>query len=343
MKIAGVSSTIVSGHRRTSARCLVFAIATAGYSAAGLAQAAGHPAGRFHQVYVTSPAGAVSMNVEVEEGNLRIAYARDGEVSFSLTVQTPPFVHVDEEDLASSLLIEQKGNHFVVHQANGQAFASRYPPEQFKVTYQIDVPYGTEINSTVGHGKQLITGISGPVRAQSQRGDIKASYISEDVFAHAAAGDLDLEVIGGRVEGSSERGSLTCLRADKSVRFETGDGDISLTSVGTSEAMVKRGRGRIEISGARGAVVASTMEGALHIKAVPYEDWRLRSASGDIRGDLPLGAAFEIDTTAAADNLLISREDMTQTPTIDSQRIWKANGGGKHIEIQSEGGNVIVR
>lgn len=150
-------------------------------------------------------------------------------------------------------------------------------------------------------------------------------------------------MIGGRVEGLSERGSITCLRADKSVRFETGDGDISLTSVGTSEATVKHGRGRIEISGAHGAVVASTMEGALHIKAVPHEDWQLRSASGEIRIDLPQGAAFEIDTTAVADNLLISRDDMDQMTTIDRQKIWKANGGGKHIQIRSDGGNVIVR
>jgi len=182
----------------------------------------------------------------------------------------------------------------------------------------------------------------GPVKTQTKKGDIKVSYISKGALAEADSGDLDLEVIGARVEARTGAGAISCIRALQGVDAETGDGDIVLMVVGPSRATVKKGTGRIEVGAARGGLIGSTAGGDLRVKATPHDDWRLSSVSGSIRVELPLAARFEVDATTNSGEVLINRDDIERPNASVRNFRQKVNGGGKRIEAQTESGKIVI-
>jgi DUF4097 and DUF4098 domain-containing protein YvlB len=243
-----------------------------------------------------------------------------------------------KESLATALAIEQDGNHLRIRHLSGAG-----PAEKIRTVYRIDVPYRTEVHSVVDNGKQTITGILGPVNAVTDKGDIKVSYISKGAVIKAGSGNLSVEVIGERVEATTGNGNISCIRAFQGARAETGDGDIVLMVVGPSMANVKKGTGRIDVGGARGSFRGSTSGGDLHVRALPHDDWWLSSDSGNIRIELPPKARFQVDAITNIGEVLINRDDI-ENPSVGVRLLHqKVNGGGKHIEVHTDSGKIIIR
>jgi len=309
-------------------------ITTILFLAAAVGVSAGQVSREFHRTLGVSVAEAVSLQVVVLNGDLRIAYARDGEVSISVTAQNA--FSVDPESLSTRLVITQSGNRVEVREQPG---ANR---QNLKLAYAIDVPYRTEVDASVGHGKQTITGITGPVNAEVGDGDVDLSYVSLRVTAQARTGNLSLEVIGGRIEARTGQGKIACQRAPQGIRAETQDGDISLSVVGSSDAIVKSGIGRIDVGGARGTLFISTDAGDLHVKSIPHEDWRLSSKSGTVRVELPPGSSFDLDANSDSGDVVIARDDLDK-PTIGDRWLKrKVNRGGKRVQVRTESGRIVV-
>lgn len=291
----------------------------------------------FHQTFTASIAQPVSLKVELSEGDLEIGYSHDGEVSFRALAQGAT-AEVPADFLRNLLSITNAGNQIDIREQRSTATF----PQRIKITYQIDVPYRTEVHSFLKSGKQTITGIMGPVSAEEGAGTLKVSYISKTVVAHAAAGDLDIEVIGDHVEATTGRGNIACQRLARGVKAETGDGDISLMVVGPAEAKVKQGAGRIDAGGVWGTLVASTDAGDLHVKAVARDNWQLSSVSGSIRVELPPGSGFELDAMTKAGEIVVGRDDLLKPAPGAHQLTQRANGGGKRIEARSQSGRISV-
>jgi len=211
-----------------------------------------------------------------------------------------------------------------------------------RLTYAIDVPYRSEVHASLRHGKQTITGIMGPVNAEVGDGDVDLSYVSLGVSAHARTGNLSREVVGGRIEAHTGLGNITCLRAPRGIDAETQDGDISLAVVGTSNAVVKDGNGRMDVGGAQSGLLASTSAGDLHVKAVPHEDWQLSSKSGTVRVELPPDFSFDLDAVSNSGDVVIMRNDLDKPPIGDRRLKRRANGGGKRIEVRTESGKIVM-
>ena len=288
----------------------------------------------FHRTLRVSLAEAVSLQVDLVEGDLRIAYSHDGEVSVSVTAQNVAII--DPESLSTRLVIAQTGNRIEVSERPG----SESP--NLKLAYTIDVPYRTEVHASVQRGKQTVTGIMGPVMADVGVGDIKASYISLGVAAEARTGNLSFEVVGGRIEARTDQGKIACQRAPQGIRAETQDGDISLSVVGASTAIVKSGGGRIDVGGARGTLRISTNAGDLHVKAVPHEDWQLSSRSGTVRVELPPSAGFDLDAGTTSGKFVIGRGDLTKPDGRLRHVTQRVNGGGKRIEVRTDDGDIVI-
>src|SRR5215468_1405728 len=255
------------------------------------------------------------------------------------TARVPAGMKAGEESLAAPISVEQDGNHVQVRSPSGAGSAV----DKIRIACRIDVPYRTEVHSVVDNGKQTITGIMGPVKTRTKKGDIKVSYISKGALAEADSGDLDLEVIGARVEARTGAGAISCIRALQGVDAETGDGGIVLMVVGASRATVKKGTGRVEVGAARGGLVGSTARGDLRVKATPHDDWRLSSVSGSIRVELPPAARFEVDATTNSGEVLINRDDIERPNASVRNLRQKVNGGGNRIEAHTESGKIIIR
>ena len=295
---------------------------------------AGQMSREFHRTLGVPLAEAVSLRVDLLDGDLRIAYARDGEVSISVTAQGA--FSSDPESLSTRLVIVESGDRVEVREQPGA------DSRNLRLTYAIDVPYRTEVHASLRHGKQTITGIMGPVNAEVGDGDVDLSYVSLGVSAHARTGNLSREVVGGRIEAHTGQGNITCLRASRGIDSETQDGDISLAVVGTSNAVVKHGSGRIDVRGAQGGLLASTTAGDLHVKAVPHEDWQLSSKSGTVRVELPPDFSFDLDAVSNSGDLVIVRNDLDKPPIGDRRLKQRANGGGKRIEVRTDSGKIVM-
>lgn len=113
--------------------------------------------------------------------------------------------------------------------------------------------------------------------------------------------------------------------------------------VGSSRAYVKRWTGRIDVGGARGSLTCSTIQGDLHVKATPHDDWKLNSESGSLRVELPPVAKFEIEVFTNSGDVSIDRDDMERPPVDVRHLHQRVNGGGKRIEIKTNVGNIVIR
>lgn len=292
----------------------------------------------FHRTLSVTASAPVTLDVQLTECELQIAYGRNEQVTISASAKDPSGEKAGGR-LATAFAIEQDGNHLRIRHLSPGG-----PTERRKrVVCKIDVPYLTEVRSVVDNGKQTITGIMGPVSARTRNGDIKVSYVSRGVRAEAGSGNLDIEVIGERVEARTGDGNISCIRAAQGANAETGSGDIVLMVVGPSNASVKKGTGRIEVGGARGSFIGSTTEGDLNVKALPHDDWRLSSDSGAIRVEIPPAARFEVDATTNVGEVLINRDDI-EWPKAELRHLnQKVNGGGKRIEMHTNSGKIVIR
>lgn len=295
--------------------------------------------GQFHRIFTVTAHEPVILDVELPQGDLQIQYRRDGEVSITGIVQAVPVAKGIADSLGAVLDVEQNGNHIKVRQAADAAL----PERGTRVGYRIDVPYWSEVTSVVGDGSQTISGIMGPVNAISKRGDIRASYISKSLSAHADTGNLDFQVVGEHVDAKTGGGSISGSRAVQGVDAETEEGDIALMVVGASTARVTKGSGTITVGGARASLVASTGSGSLHVKAEPHGAWQLNSTTGNIRVELPLKAQFELDATSKSGEIVVGRSDV-QPPDADSRHIHQiVNGGGSSIQVSTESGRIVLQ
>jgi hypothetical protein len=293
----------------------------------------------FRRTFPATVAQPVSLTVEISSGDLEVAYNRDGQISIAAYATAQGDAKLDDNYFPTVLTVEQNGNHLSIRQVS----TSVYDEARITAIYRIDVPYRTELTSTVGHGKQSISGILGPVKAVAQKGDIKASYISQVVAAKVENGNLNFQAIGEHVDARTGIGNISAERLAQGISAETGDGDITLMVVGPSTATVRKGNGRVDMGGARGLFTASTDGGDLHVKAVPHNDWKLRSASGTIRLDLPQTASFELDASTDSGNLQCDRDDFA-TLTPDLRHLHqKVNSGGIRVDAYTSSGKILIR
>lgn len=304
------------------------------FFASSVGVGAGQVSSECHRTFAVSLAEPVNLQVDLLEGDLRIAYGRDGEVAISVASQNAS--SLDLQSLSTRLVMAQSGNRLEIWERPALG------GQNLQLTYTIDVPYRTEVHASLRRGKQIITGIMGPVSTEVGVGEVEVSYISLGVSAQSRTGDLNFDVVGGRIEAQTFQGKIACQRAPQGIRAETEDGDIALAVVGPSTAVVKRGSGRIEVGGARGALLASTSGGDLHVKAVPHENWQLSSESGTIRVELPAAAGFDLDAATSGGEFMIRRADLGRPEAGLRHFTQKANAGGTRITLRNNTGNIVI-
>jgi len=292
----------------------------------------------FHKSLPVSSAELVVLSVEMRHGDVEILYNRDGQVSITALGQAVGDARVDGNFFPTTLGIEQSGNHVSLRQIS----STTYSEEKIRVRLRIDVPYRTEVTSIVGEGKQIIRGVFGPVEARVDRGDIKASYVSQALHAEVGKGNIEVQVIGEHVNAKVVTGNISGERLPGGIASETKDGDITLMVVGPSTAAVKKGSGRIDIGGARGSLSLSTDAGDLHVAAVPHDDWKLNSASGTIRLDLPAVANVELNASTDSGELQFERDDIRNHGNNVRQAELQSNVG-RRICAHTGSGRIVIR
>src|SRR5579862_8984643 len=195
----------------------------------------------FHRTLQLVPSDHITLDVSVPNGDVTISYSHAGEIIVSATAQAYEGT-IPNDFFDRGLVVKREGDHVRV-QFNGAA-AKEGP----RISYTIDVPNWIEVNSNVGTGKQLISGVMGPVKAASGSGDVTVQYVTNDL------------------EAKTGRGDITVIRVGAAAKVETGAGSIDMKDIGpASSATVKKGVGRVEVDGISGSFTGSTDAGELRV------------------------------------------------------------------------------
>lgn len=276
----------------------------------------------FHRTLPLAPSDHIILDVSVPNGDVTISYAHAGALSVSATAQASEGT-VPADFFDRGLVVQREGEHVKV-QFNSNGAPSKEGP---RIAYTIEVPNWIEVNSNVGTGKQLISGVMGPVKAVSGSGDVTVQYVTNDL------------------EAKTGRGDITVIRVGTAAKVETGSGSIDMKDIGpSSSATVKKGVGRVEVDGISGSFTGSTDAGELRVAGGVYDNWELKSASGNIYIDPGAESSFEIDAATQSGRLSVEHEDMEAPKGANARSCHqKVNGGGKLIHARSASGTILIQ
>ena len=276
----------------------------------------------FKRILMLSPTDHITLDVAVLRGDVTISYSRSGEISVFAAARAIDATNLPTDFFDSFLTVERDGSHVKVRTAASAVYASK----AIKISYVINVPRWIEVNSTVQDGKQSVSGVMGPVKLIGGNGDIAVSYVTTSLAAKTDSGNIKVVRVGAAAE------------------VETGSGNINLKDIGpASVAIVRKGTGRIEMDGVSGGFTGSTDAGELDARGGVFDNWDLKSTSGNIRIGLPSEGKFEIDAVTRA-GLLSSDNGDIDVPRDSGIREChrKVNGGGKRVSARSDTGNIVI-
>jgi DUF4097 and DUF4098 domain-containing protein YvlB len=263
-----------------------------------------------------------TLSIAVSGGDVDIAYSHENQIAVYAFGKDAGGKDLPVEFFGKTLFIEQKGNSVSIRDSIG---ADSLLSSLYSINYRVDVPRRTTVDSVVsGIGNQSLLGVTGPAKLASGAGDITAQYVTS-----------------AAIDARTGKGNISCIRVFE-VNAETGEGNITLMEDGNSKAVVKRGRGKIEVGGARGTVDGSTDAGTLHIRAVPWGDWQLKSSSGNIRIELPPKAKVDVEASSGSGEVEVGRDDMQNAGASIHHLHQQVNGGGKHVVARNIRGRISI-
>jgi Toastrack DUF4097 len=276
----------------------------------------------FHRTLPLAPSDHIILDVAVPNGDVTISYAHAGELSVSATAQASAG-KLPADFFDRRLVVARQGEHVKV-QFNPNSAPS---DGALRIAYTIDVPNWIEINSNVGTGKQTISGVMGPVKAVTGNGDMRVQYITNDL------------------EAKTGRGDITVIRVGTAAKVETASGNIDMKDIGPgSTATVKKGIGRVEVDGISGSFTGSTDAGELRVEGGVYDNWELKSDSGNIHIGTGQDSSFEIDAATDSGRLSIENEDVAMPKDANARSCHqKVNGGGKLVHARSTSGTIFIQ
>lgn len=183
------------------------------------------------------------------------------------------------------------------------------PGEWLGLRLEVGVPEGTRVHARTGSGRIELRGLTGPTRAETASGRIRASGLR-------TSAPIRLRTADGRIEGDDLEGRI---------RAESGDG-------------------RIRLAGRLTEVTAVTADGRIEVEtagAVLDGDWLLRSADGRVRLRLPASAEARL-------SVLGRGEPEGESGVLAWERLGPlavarmGSGAGASIQLRADDGSARV-
>src|SRR5215467_1923255 len=188
-----------------------------------------------------SVSGPVRIDLSNAAGDVQIVGADDGKVHVHAEVRASGFGFGSPkhrvDDLLANPPIEQRGSTIRIGKdMNGLRNVS--------ISYQIEVPHNTEVNSNLASGSQSIRQIQGPVKTNSASGSLRVDHIDKEVRLRSASGSVDAFDVGDDVHATSVSGSVDVRNSKGDVHTNATSGAIRVTHPG----------GRVEAANTSGTV-----------------------------------------------------------------------------------------
>src|SRR5262249_543217 len=172
---------------------------------------------------VTAP---IRLELANASGDVSITGSADGKVHVHAEVHASGFGFDSSQERLSEVVgnppIEQRGDTVRIGKDLSRV-------RNVSISYVIEVPRNTEVDTTVASGSQPIRNVGGPVKAQAASGSIRAEHIDRQTQLTTISGSIQADKIGADVRASSASGSVTVSNIAGDVRISALSGTTQIT------------------------------------------------------------------------------------------------------------------
>ena len=291
--------------------------------------------GSFERSYPAT--GHVRIELTNAAGDVQITGSSDGKVHIHADVSASgmgfdqPKKRVDET--LANPPVEQKGETIRI----GKDAAHL---QNISISYRIEVPHDTEVNSSVATGSQTIRQVRGPVKLQSASGSIRVEHIDRDAQLTAISGSIDASDIGDDVRANNAAGNVNVTNTKGDVRITAISGSIVVQKPG-GRVEAATASGSVDVRGATNDVQAHNVSGGVNVQGNPAANsyWDLKTVSGAVQLGVPSSANFHLTAEASSGEIRTDIPIVIEEQGKHTLRAHVGNNGGR-VEIHTSSGEI---
>jgi DUF4097 and DUF4098 domain-containing protein YvlB len=286
---------------------------------------------------VTAP---IRLELANASGDVSITGSADGKVHIHGDVRSSGFGFDSSEKRLNEVVnnppIEQRGDTVRIGKELSRV-------RNVSISYVIEVPRDTEVDTTVASGSQTIRDVRGPVKAHAASGSIRAEHIERQTQLTTISGSIQADKIGADIRASSASGSVAVSNVAGDVRISALSGTTQITKPG-GRVDANTASGTVEVQGAKRDVKAHAASGRVDVQGDPSESsyWDLKTVSGVVQVGVPSNANFHFSADAVSGQIKTDIPIVIEEQGKHSLRARVGNGGGR-VEVHTVSGEIRVR
>jgi len=293
--------------------------------------------GNFDRDYSVN--GPLRIELNNAAGDVNITGSADGKVHVHGDVRASgmgfdnPQKRLD--DTLANPPVEQRGDTIAI----GKDFSH---VRNISISYTIQVPHDTEVNTSVASGAQTIRNVRGPVKLKAASGTIRVENIDRDAQLSTASGTISATGIGTDVRISSASGNVSVSNVKGDVQISAIAGVINVSQPG-GRVDADTATGEVDIRGAARDVKAHAVSGRVYVQGNPGTDsyWELKTTSGGVQFSVPSSANFHLSAEAVSGEIRADVPIVIEEQGKHSLRAHIGSGGGR-VEVHTVSGEIRV-
>jgi Putative adhesin len=238
-------------------------------------------------------------------------------------------------DIVNNPPVEQKGNTIRIGKDLSRV-------RNIAISYVIEVPHDTEIDSSLASGAQSISHVRGPVKAEAASGTIHVDHIDRQTTLNSISGSIDAANIGDDIRASSASGSVMVSDVKGDVRISALSGSTQITKPG-GRVDAETASGSVQVEGATRDVKAHAASGRVDVQGDPSATsyWDLKTASGIVQLGVPKTSNFHLSAEAVSGQIKAEVPIVIEEQGKHSLRARVGTGGGR-VEVHTISGEIRV-
>ncbi len=283
--------------------------------------------------------GPLRLELGNVSGDISIVGSADGKVHVHGDVRVSGFGFDNPQkrldDIIASPPVDLKGDTLRIGKETARL-------RHVAISYSIEVPRDTDVNSSSVSGSQLVRNVRGPVQASSVSGTVRGQDIGREVRLSSTSGSINAENCGDDVRATSVSGTVTVLNAKGDVLAHSVSGDVHVQNPG-GRVDADTSSGSVDVRDANGDVKAHATAGRVTIQGNPGGNsyWDLKTVSGSVDIAVPSNASFHLSAGAVTGEIRAQIPIMIEEQGKHSLRAHMGDGGGR-VEIHTVSGGIEV-
>jgi hypothetical protein len=283
--------------------------------------------------------GPIRIDLSNASGDVQIKSAANGAVHIHGDVRSSWSIlgggQKRVQEVAANPPIEQKGDTIRIGKDGSHL-------NNLSIRYVIEVPHDTEVVVNLASGSASVTGVRGPLKAESASGSIHIEKIDRDSNVSTASGDISATDVGGYLKANTASGSITVSNVKGDVHANTASGSIRINQPG-ARIEAQSMSGAVEVYGISADAKAQSTSGNVNVSGDPGKSgfWKLESVSGNVNLGVRPDSAFFFSAESISGAVHTDIPIVIEEQGKHSLRAHVGNGGAR-VEVRSVSGSIHV-